>query len=148
MNLKKYLALIILSVTLFSCEKEEPPTLEDREIQYNIIERGNFVVADNNTINEQYLVFNNKEEWSSFLSELNWKSPGKAEHFTKLNFNFNEKTLLIITAGYDTSCCKEITINKVYRDQGRIYVTFEVGVSTGEEQLTSQSYLLFEVSKS
>ena len=147
MNLKKYFAVMILSLTLFSCEKEEPLTLEEKEIPYNVLERGSFVVAEDNTINEQYLVFKNQEEWSSFLSELNFKSPGKADHFRKLNFNFDDKTLLIITAEYDTSCCKEITINKVYRDQGNIFVTFEVGVSTGVEQTTSQSYLLFEVSK-
>ncbi|MFD2517609.1 hypothetical protein [Salinimicrobium flavum] len=148
MSFKKFLIVLILIIPFYGCEEDKDPiTLEETEIQYNILESGSFRVSDDNTINEQYLVFKNQEEWSVFLSLMEFKSPEKGKEFENLDFNFTDKTLLIITSEYDYTCCKEIKINKVYRNQGQIHVTFEVDPSTEAEQITSQSYLLFEVNK-
>lgn len=147
MKLKSIFTILILSICIFSCEKDDPDKLEGKEISYNIIETGSFSVSEDNTINEQYLIFKEEEEWSSFLSLMEFKSPEKGEEFAELDFNFNDKTLIIITSEYDDTCCKEIKINKVYRDQEMIYVEFETKDSTGGATNFNQSYLLFEVNK-
>ena len=147
MKLKKIFTVLILSIFIYSCEKDNPNDLEQKEISYNVLEKGNFKVEDDNTINEQYLVFKNQEEWESFLSLMEFKSPEKGKEFEKIKFNFNEKILIIVTSEYDYTCCKEISINKIYRSEGRIYVTFEVAPSSESQQITSQSYILLEVNK-
>ena len=147
MSIKKTVAIIIFALAIFSCEKEDNNGLEGKEISFNILEKGTFNVSEDNTINEQYLIFKDQKEWESFLSLMEFKSPEKAEEFKDLSFDFNNKTLLIITSEHDNSCCKEIIIKNVYRDQGIIYVDFDVKDSTGIESNFLQSYILFEVNK-
>ena len=147
MSVKKIITIVILTMIIFGCEKEDPTGLEGKEISYNILEKGTFKVSGDNTINEQYLVFKDQEEWAGFISLMEFKSPEKAEEFKELSFDFNNKTLLIITSEHQNYCCKEIIIKKVYRDQGIIYVDFEVKDSNGTESNFYQSYLLFEVNK-
>ncbi len=53
MKLNRTFIILFLSIFLYSCEKENPQTLEQKEILYNVLERGNFKVEDDNTINEQ-----------------------------------------------------------------------------------------------
>lgn len=145
---KFYFAILTL-IMIFSCDtKDDPKTLEETEIAYNIIEQGNFSSSQDDGISEQYLVFETKTEWSDYLQEtISRFNQDQSEKFDQLNFNFDKNTLIIITSGYDNSCCKTIEINKVYVDQGRIYVTFNVSDTDATEQVLSQSYILFEVTK-
>ena len=147
MNIKRIFILILLTVFTFGCEKDETEIIEGKEIAFNVIEEGTFAVSEDNTINEQYLVFNDEKEWSDFISLMEFKSPEKAEDFKKKDFDFSSKTLLIITSAHGNSCCKEIFIKKVYRYQGIIHVKFEVEASNDQPADFHQSYLLFEVDK-
>lgn len=128
-------------------EKKAHRHLKKKEINYNVLERGSFSVPEDDTINEQYLVFDDEDTWDFFLNKVNRINPSKAEQFKELSFDYSNKALLIITSEFDYTCSKEIEINKVYRDQGRIYVDFDVSESDNSEEMTSQSYVLFKVIK-
>lgn len=147
MRIIKLLTLLLLPVAFYSCEEEEIDKLKGKEIPYTILDSGSFSVSEDNTINEQFLVFKTEEDWQVLLSLMEFKSPEKAEEFKEMTFDFENKTLLIITSEFANTCCKEITINEVYRVQGQIYVDFEVDDATGTASGFHQSYVLFEVNK-
>ena len=148
MKLKNIFAFLILSILFYSCEKDNSDSPEEKEISYNILQEGTFTVSEDNKIPEQYLVFKNEEEWTSFVRFMEIINPEKSEEFQELDFNFTDKTLLIVNTLHNNDCCKEIEIIKVSREQGRIYVDFETKNSNDTETNLNQSYLLLEVAKS
>lgn len=147
MYLKKNLLYLLLIGLLIGCGKtDDNINLEDTIIPYSLIEQGNFTVPEDDTINEQYLVFDNEDKWDFFLKKVERINPEQERYFKGLGFDFSTKTLIIVTTEYSFYCCKEIEIVKVYRNHGRIYVDFEIGEPASEEKI-NQSYVLLEVAK-
>jgi hypothetical protein len=149
MNLRRIFAVLIVIIGIYSCDQDDDSkTLEETEISYNIIQHGNFSSSQDDGLDAQYLVFKTENKWSEFYQQvIARRNQDQAENFSEIEFNFNTKTLILVTSGYDETCCKTIEINKVYEDQGRIYVTFEVGESDNSLEILSQSYLLLAVAK-
>ena len=149
MKLKNIFAILFLSILFTSCGNDDDQIiLEETEISYEIIQQGKFSSSRDDGIVPQYLVFKTEDEWSEFYNRnIGIRNEEQAQKFSELNFDFDKNTLIIVTTGYDENCCKPITINKVYRNKGRIYVTFDIGESDNSLEVLSQSYILLEVSK-
>ena len=144
MKLRNIFAILFLSILISSCGNDDDQiTLEETEVSYEIIQEGNFSSSIENIdlITAQYLVFKTKDGWVSYSNGPVLRSnPEQSEKFRQLDFDFERNNLVLVTSGYDETCCKSIEINKVYENQGRIYVTFEVNESDDSQEIMSQAY--------
>ncbi|MDT0642218.1 hypothetical protein RM553_05165 [Zunongwangia sp. F363] len=146
MKFKKIVIALIITTLLYGCNNDNPVSMEDRIIPYTIIQKGHFSVNEDESINETYLDYENRSGWSVLVDQMERVNFEQSEEFRKLNFDFENKILIIVISETENFCCSEIKINNVYRDEDRIYVKFEVG-APGTEPIRSQSYVLLEVSK-
>lgn len=151
MKLKNIFAVLILSILFYSCDNDDDQvTLEETEVSYEIIQEGNYSSSfeDDDVLEDQYLVFKTEDEWFPFYNgTIRRRNEEQAERFSELNFDFENNNLVMVGSGFDKTCCKTITIDKVYMDQGRIYVTYQIGDSDNSLDVMSQSYILLKVSK-
>ena len=151
MKLKNILAILFLSILITSCGNDDDQIiLEETEISYEMIQEGNYSssIEDDDVLEDQYLVFKTEEEWSSFYNgTIRRRNEEQAAKFSELDFDFERNNLVMVASGFDETCCRAITIDKVYMNQGRIYVTYQLGDSDNSLEVMSQSYILLEVSK-
>lgn len=148
MKLKKIFYHSIFILLFVGCDtNDDQMTLEETSIGFEVIEEGNLEYSRFDPIPEQYLVFHDQSEWDSFLTYVERLEIDKYEHFQNLSFDFEENSLIIITAEFEELCCRSISIEKVYkRKDTQIYVDFIIE-GAADRQVEMQPFKLIKISK-
>ncbi|TVZ27338.1 hypothetical protein JM83_2374 [Gillisia sp. Hel_I_86] len=139
----KKLMIIICSIFLFlGCSKNEI----GNEISFEIIEESTLSYSDENKIPKQFKVFENENEWNGFILEIERVNPMQAENLRNPTFDFSNNNLIIVIGEFYNYCCSKITINRIYKSDGKIIVNFKES-GAGPATALSQAYLLLKIPK-
>ena len=142
MHLKNLSIYIILMTLWTGCTKEGPGD----PIAYEVILENHLSYSEEEIIPEQHLIFRNGSDWNNFLPEIERANPYQAEHLKNLNFDFNESSLIIIIGEYYHSCCSEITVNGIYKENEDLVVKYKES-GPGIATAISQAYTLLKIPK-
>ncbi|SHJ68228.1 hypothetical protein SAMN04487911_13041 [Arenibacter nanhaiticus] len=139
---KNIIAFLCSIFLLISCSKKEI----DNQISYEIIDQSTLSYSDENKIPKQFKVFESENEWMDFLPVIERVNPDQAESLRNLKFDFTSNNLIFVIGEFYNYCCSEITIDKVYENDGKIMVDFKES-GPGSATALSQAYLILKSQK-
>lgn len=143
MSCKNLLTCISLMTLLLGCSKEEEL---GNSLPYEMILENSLSYSEVEQISEQYVVFENQNDFNDFIPVIGAVHPEQAEDLRDLDVDFNKDNLIIIIGKYYLYCCSIISVEGVYNKNENIVVKYEES-GPGEAAAISQAYILLKLSK-
>ena len=143
LNFKTLFSGIFLMTLLLGCSKEEEP---GDSLAYEIILENSLSYYGEEEIPEQYIVFENQEDFNDFIPVIAAVHPEQAEDLRDLDVDFSKNNLIIIIGKYYLYCCSSIRVEGVYKTDEKILVKYEES-GPGAATAISQAYVLLKVLK-